>query len=240
MATYVTSDIHGQYELFTELLEKINLKNSDTLYVLGDILDRGPHPIKALKKIMEMPNAVCIAGNHEVMALDCLESFYLKEITDDNLDLIDGKTLDNVFTWQLNGSSSTIDEFRKLSPEEKQKTIDFMKDFSVYEEVTVKDRDYILVHAGLGDFSPDKSMEDYSLDDLIWTRPDYDRQYFEDKFVITGHTPTQFIEKNPRPGFIYKNNNHIAIDCGAHIPGGRLAAYCMETGEEYYSSTNDL
>lgn len=50
MATYVISDIHGQYKMFLDLLDKIKLKDTDTLYILGDILDRGPHPIKALIK----------------------------------------------------------------------------------------------------------------------------------------------------------------------------------------------
>ena len=31
----------------------------------------------------------------------------------------------------------------------------------------------------------------------------------------TGHTPTQAIRNNPNPGYIYRRNNHIAIDCGA-------------------------
>ena len=42
MATYVISDIHGMYNKFTELLNKIKLKDTDTLYILGDVLDRGP------------------------------------------------------------------------------------------------------------------------------------------------------------------------------------------------------
>ena len=84
-----------------------------------------------------------------------------------------------------------------------------------------------------------QDMEEYSLHELLWVRADYDKQYFEDTFVITGHTPTQCIEDNPRPGFIYRKNNHIAIDCGAHFPGGRLAAICLDTGEEFYSSPNE-
>lgn len=56
--------------------------------------------------------------------------------------------------------------------------------------------------------------------------------------MVTGHTPTQTIEGNPNPGFIYRYNNHIAIDCGAYYPGGRLAAICLDTGEEFYSSPN--
>ena len=69
MATYVISDIHGQYDMFIELLDKIQFQNTDTLYILGDILDRGQHPIKTLMKLMEMPNVICIVVNHEYMAL---------------------------------------------------------------------------------------------------------------------------------------------------------------------------
>ena len=69
---FVTSDIHGEYDKFIEILKQIQLKDTDTLYVLGDVVDRGPHPIKVLLKLMEMPNALCIVGNHELMALDGL------------------------------------------------------------------------------------------------------------------------------------------------------------------------
>ena len=181
-----------------ELLETIKFAETDTLYVLGDILDRGPHPIKVLKKLMEMPNAICMVGNHELMALECLQ-FLMKEITDTSIEELDKEMLDNLLTWQYNGSKSTIDEFSRLSSDEKQDVIDFIKEFTVYEEVTASDQNYLLVHAGLGNYSPEKDIEDYSLHDLIWLRADYDVKYFEDTFVITGHTPTQNIEDNPRP-----------------------------------------
>ncbi len=238
MATYVISDIHGQYDMFMELLGKIKLKDSDTLYVLGDVLDRGPHPIKTLMKLMEMPNAVCIVGNHELMALECLQ-FLMKEITDESIEEMDEEMADNLTTWQYNGSKPTIDEFRRLDPEARQDVIDFIKDFTINEEVSVNDKEYLLVHAGPGNYLPEKDIEDYSLHELIWMKADYDVQYFEDTYVITGHTPTQIIEGNPNPGFIYRRNNHIAIDCGAHIPGGRLAAICLDTGKEFYSSPNE-
>ena len=238
MAIYVMSDIHGQYDLFLELLEKIQLQEMDTLYVLGDILDRGLHPIRTLKKLMEMPNAICMVGNHELMALECLE-FLMQEITDLSIDKLDEKMLENLVTWQYNGSKTTIEEFRALSMEDRRDVIDFIREMLIYEELTVNGRDYLLVHAGLGGFSPEKEIEDYSLHDLIWERADYETQYFPDSYVITGHTPTQTIQGNPKPGYIYRHKNHIAIDCGAHIPGGRLAAICLDTGKEFYSSTNE-
>lgn len=222
MATYVISDIHGQYDMFMELLDQIHLKETDTLYILGDVLDRGPHPIKVLRKLMKMPNVICLVGNHELMALECLE-FLMKDITDMSIEELDDEMLDHLITWQYNESKSTIDEFSKLSSEEKQEVIDYIKDFLIYEELTVAGRDYLLVHAGLGNYSPEKDLEDYSLHDLVWVRANYEEQYFEDTFVVTGHTPTHCIEDNPNPGSIYRKNHHIAIDCGAHY-GGRLAA----------------
>ena len=234
MATYVISDIHGQYDEFIAILDRINLQDTDTLYVLGDILDRGPHPIKVLLKLMEMPNAICLVGNHEYMAVECL-SFLMQEVTDRSLDELDHKTLDNLVTWQYNGAKTTIDEFRELSREMQEEVIDFIKDMSIYEELTVGGQDYLLVHAGLGDFEPGKDIEEYSLHNLIWKHADYSCKYFDDKIVITGHTPTQFIKGNPKPGFIYRNNNHLAIDCGAYLEDGRLAAVCLETGEEFYT-----
>ena len=237
MATYVISDIHGEIDLFEELLDIIKLKDTDTLYILGDVLDRGPHPIKVLLKLMDMPNAVCIAGNHELMAMKCLK-FLCQEITEESISEWSSEKMEALLSWQRNGSATTLDEFHKLDPETRQDVIDFLQEFLTYEELTVGGKDYLLVHGGLGNYSPEKLIEDYSIEELVWFRADYGTQYFDDVYVVTGHTPTQGIEGNPKPGYIYRAKNHIAVDCGCYLPGGRLAAICLDTGEEFYSSTN--
>lgn len=63
--TYCISDIHGYYELFLRLMDKIKFGGGDTLYVLGDIVEKGPDSIRLAKLLFSMPNAVCIMGNHE-------------------------------------------------------------------------------------------------------------------------------------------------------------------------------
>ena len=238
MATYVTSDIHGEYDLFIRLLEKIQLKDKDTLYVLGDVVDRGPHPIKTLLKLMEMPNVLCLVGNHELMAIECLE-FLMQEITDTALESLDEKMLDNLVTWQYNGSRTTIEEFRQLNRTTQAEIIEYIKNFLIYEELKVSDKDYLLVHGGLGNFYPGKDIEEYSLKELVWDRAEYDITYFSEKYVITGHTPTQDIPGNPNPGYIFKGNNHIVLDCGCNRPDGRLAVICLDTMEEYYVERED-
>ena len=234
MATYVISDIHGEYDLFCRMLEKIGFGDEDILYVLGDVLDRGPHPVKTLQKLMEMPNAVCIVGNHELMALDGLK-LLRQEITEESIAKMDSKTVEELTIWiNYNGGRSTLDEFRALDRDTQNDVIEFIRDFSIYEEASVCGKDYIMVHAGLGNYYPGKEMDEYSLKELVWDRADTDIVYYPDKYVISGHTPTQYIPGNPRPGYIYRKNNHIAIDCGAYVKGGRLAAFCLDTGEEFY------
>ena len=251
MATYVISDIHGMYDKFIKMLEKIDFKDEDTLYVLGDVLDRGPNPIKVLQKMMEMPNVIPIVGNHEYMAMECLE-FLCTEITEEAIQNLSTEKINKFINWDYNGSESTILEFMKLDKEMKGEVLEYIDEFTIYEEVEVirekankkshgpKKGDkvtYLLVHAGLGNYSPKKKLEDYSLGEIVWERADYENPYYPDRenfFVINGHTPTQLIEENPKPGYIYRNSNHIAIDCGACFKGGRLAAICLETDKEYY------
>lgn len=45
---YVISDVHGRYDLFIKMLDKISFSDNDTLYLLGDMIDRGPDGIKLL------------------------------------------------------------------------------------------------------------------------------------------------------------------------------------------------
>lgn len=235
MSTYVIGDIHGEYEQLRTLLKKMNFGSEDHLYVMGDVVDRGPHPIKALQYLMSLPNCTCLVGNHEVMAISCLD-LLMNEITEDFLNSLKEEDMQSLLEWMNNGAKSTMDEFQKLTKEEQFEIIDFIGDFEAYAELNVNGQDYILVHAGLGnDFCYLTPMEEYALDELVWYRADYEIPYFEDKIVITGHTPTQRIACNPNPGYIYKGNNHIAIDCCACSNSGRLAGICLETGQEFYS-----
>lgn len=63
--TYCISDIHGEYDLFMRLLEKIRYSDSDRLIVCGDFLDKGTASIRLAKAIFDLPNSYSIMGNHE-------------------------------------------------------------------------------------------------------------------------------------------------------------------------------
>lgn len=235
MATYCISDIHGDYDKYIKMLRKINFRDKDILYVLGDIVDRGNDSLKILQDMMMRINVYPIIGNHEYMAINCLK-FLLKPITDEEIKNLDTNIIEGLTQWQDVGGQETIDEFHRLTAEEKEDIIDYLEEFSLYEEVTVKGRDFVLVHAGIDGFSPNKNMEDYSLHQIVFNCPDYSRVYFEDKFLVTGHLPTAYIKGNINPNRIYKANNHIAIDCGCSmgLQDSKLGCICLDTLEEYY------
>ena len=70
--TYVLSDIHGNLRRFESIMKQIDLQSDDTMYVLGDVVDRYPDGIKILRRIMKMPNARMLMGNHEYMMLQAI------------------------------------------------------------------------------------------------------------------------------------------------------------------------
>ena len=231
MAIYVMSDIHGNYEKYIQALNKINLKDNDTLFILGDILDRGSQSIKILQDMMYRYNVIPIIGNHEIMAYSILKVVFQK-IVDEDINKLDEEFLEDISLWFEDGGEATFEEFKALSKKDMEKILDYLKEFEAYEEIRVNDVDYILVHAGLGNFREDKKLYEYSLDELIFTRTDYSKPYYKDKIVITGHTPVQVIT-NKKSDKIYKANNHIAIDCGCGY-GGNLGVLCLDTMEEIY------
>ena len=72
---YVMSDIHGNMARFESVMKQINLQPTDTLYVLGDVIDRFPDGIRILRRLMVMPNVKMLLGNHELLMLNAIDGF---------------------------------------------------------------------------------------------------------------------------------------------------------------------
>ena len=70
--TYTVSDIHGCYDKYRKLLKKINFGSEDTLYVLGDVIDRGSAGFRILLDMAYRTNVVNLLGNYEAMAIDAI------------------------------------------------------------------------------------------------------------------------------------------------------------------------
>ena len=62
------SDLHGCYDKYMQMLEKIKFSSNDTLYILGDIIDREDNGIKILLDIMKRSNVIPLLGNHVIFS----------------------------------------------------------------------------------------------------------------------------------------------------------------------------
>ena len=75
---FLTSDIHGHYSMFEELLDKIKLTKKDLLIILGDSCDRGSKTYELYKKYYDLEkegyNIKHLRGNHEDMLIKAMES----------------------------------------------------------------------------------------------------------------------------------------------------------------------
>ncbi len=229
MMRYIVSDIHGCKKQYLELLEKIQFSNQDHLYILGDSVDRGKHPIEVLQYIMKQKNVTYIMGNHDYRLYT-----FIKELGLD-LNTFRNDEIKWAFKfWQHDGGLTTLNEFLELSEYERKEIYSFLEDVKVYEEVKHEGKRYILSHAGIINFEEGKSLKEYLNQDFFEGRMDYDTRYFQDEntYIVSGHTPTFYLRKDRKP-LVFQGNGHIAIDCGC-VYGGNLAAFCIETGDITY------
>ena len=224
MAIYCISDLHGQFTLFKKMLDKINFSSEDTLYVLGDVVDRGKDGIECLQYILNHPQMQMILGNHEKMMIDVL---YSKT----NLPR-------SIRSWNRNGNGPTIDGLIQLSDEEQLDLLTKVSKLPLYKELSVQGKSYYLVHGSPYSVKEEDFVQvdrrDYR-DYFVWERFNKDQQFFPDKIVIAGHTPTSYLQ-DITPLTIWHGNNIIDIDCGCAMlgDGGRCGCLCLDTLEEFY------
>lgn len=156
-----------------------------------------------------------LLGNHEAFLLTC--DFLFEEITEKSLAQLSKKQIDLLEIWIQNGGSPTLTGLKKIlrqDPELINGILDYLRDAPLYERIHVNQHDFILVHAGLDHFRPDRSLSDYAPDELLCARPTLETIYFEDATVIFGHTPTQYYGKEYQ-GKAVKTPSWICIDTGS-------------------------
>ena len=134
--------------------------------------------------------------------------------------------------WMNDGGETTVRQFCACSEDEREMILEYLEEFSLIEETEAGGREYVIVHAGLEPFDPDKDLQDYDLIACIFWSPDPDQRYYEDRIVISGHTPTLAFPE-PLKGKVIEKNGHVLIDCGC-VFGGSLAVYCLDNGQVTY------
>ena len=130
--TYLMSDIHGHYRKYLDILDKIGLSDGDDLYVLGDVVDRGPEPMALLNDMSMRANVFPLLGNHDWSAKIILRRLNV-EITTENISIqITADILSAYFGWLSDGGRETNNDFRKLSQDDRNAILDYLDEFEPY------------------------------------------------------------------------------------------------------------
>ena len=219
--TYVISDLNGNLAKFRALTEKLSLADDDVLYVLGDSADYGEQTVELLTDMSMRANVYPVAGDHDFTALKMLTGFekMLKSGA-----APDPEFAADMMAWAADGGKVTLDGYRALDEEMREGILDYLSEFSLFEEATAGGKDYVLVHAGIGGFDPALSPDEYEPEDFF-VPAKLGERFYPDKTLIVGGAPTG--------GKIEREEGLIRINCGLRETGV-LGCLCLETGEEIY------
>lgn len=223
---YIMSDLHGCYDKYLQMLDKINFGDDDTLYILGDIVDRGDCGIDAILDIAKRKNVISLLGNHDYYA----KTFFNLYCNDRN-SFGSAGVQSALKSWLSDGGQATYDKFIALDADKQSVVLQYLEQMELYKPLKVNGVKYLLSHT-VPEKRIMKKFPDFALKNFIMGEPDYELKYFADVFLVTGHTPTGFIDED-YVDRIYCKNNHIAIDCGA-VFGHKLGCICLDNLQEFY------
>lgn len=245
---YVMSDIHGNYDKFHKMLDKINFSENDKLIILGDIIDRGPDGIKLILEISGMDNVKYLGGNHEKMMI---ESLYMMMANNDP-NILEEEIMLYLDNWcNRNGGDVTWNEYKLLSYEDtnivNNAILQSLHDLSLH--VVIGNNSYFLTHA----FPSNDKNKTYC---DPWKRPTVHEinnidnilkqvmgpNYIDGTKAITGHTPVLYYHdaKNYEDGYhlgMYQKGNFFDIDCGCpytDLETSRLLCLRLNDMKEFY------
>jgi serine/threonine protein phosphatase 1 len=211
--TIVIADIHGCNRTLRHLIfEVVRLKKHDTLYLLGDMIDRGLDSKGVIDTIIELQTSGydvrAIRGNHEQLLLT-----YMLDPRYENLAI-----------WLANGGDATLQSYGVDTPEELVELLRFLNSLPLYRTTD----SHIFVHAGM-DFKRDDPFS--GEDAILWKRGgDVNEAKLNGRVLVSGHTPQSLLQIRRSLG-----RPHIRLDNGCVQGGpkprlGNLVALELESG----------
>lgn len=240
---YVLSDIHGNRRRFDSIMSQIQLKDEDTLYVLGDVIDRYPDGIRILRELMRMPNVKMLLGNHEYMMLEALDAPY---------DPQDAFSMalheDAISLWYRNGGRTTHNYLKHIRKEIRAEIFQYLRNLPYNIDVTVNGIAFKLVHgAPMEMYSQYEERYRDEKNFAVWKRLRIYDPIPGNYTLIFGHTTTKHYNYET-PMCIWKSGQMIGIDCGSGHPErkrlpddycGRLACLRLDDMKEFYSEESE-
>ena len=263
MGNYVVGDIHGCYDEWMELKNRIEMQDSEAVFILvGDIVDRGPKVMEmiewAMANITENGKYQMICGNHELEKIEWFAEFLEYRELYPELDYRDYFSDNYDF-------KSTLEK-NNVSLEQVQGIIRFFMELPFFKECYVdtgkkKGRQhYVIVHAYLPSDCTNKDgsvkktaltypkncvdtdriarvMEKQSK--VVWERNYNGYDQLKNTIVLHGHTPTlidEIFASRSEKGRICYQKNDINLDCGMVFrrKQSNLAAIRLEDLQEFY------
>lgn len=217
MAKYVVGDVHGCAKTLKSLLEnQIKLRPIDKVFLLGDLIDRGPDSKGVLDYIFLLLDndfdIQVLRGNHEEMFLQALSDEHFKSV------------------WLMNGGDAVLNNFGISEPAQiPEKYRDFFYHLPFYLSVD----NFLLVHAGF-DFSSEYIYKNKNA--MLWIRKfKVNPQKTENKIVLHGHTPQRLQDINTEitcareqfeigldNGCVFKNTPFLGNLCGLRLEDLKL------------------
>ena len=190
--TYVVSNLYGRLDKYEKLIKKINLKESDTLYILGNIVDHGEQSIELVNELSAQYNVYSVLGEHDYKAYLLLSEF-------DRILKAGGAPSASfsreMIAWAQDGGQATLEAFQSADEDSKEGFLDYLSDLPVFEEVKLKSgKEFVLICRGIDNFNNDTDLYDYELDDFMNGFIDIEKNYYGDKTLVVGyldyeHTP---------------------------------------------------
>ncbi|NJK39085.1 MAG: serine/threonine protein phosphatase [Oscillatoriales cyanobacterium RM1_1_9] len=191
----VVGDVHGHYDGLMQLLDYLDLGETDEVYFLGDLVDRGPKSAQVVE-FVKNSSYRCILGNHEHMMLSALPD--------------QGENPQAWQAWLYSGGYATISSYQDagIIPREH---LQWMKTLPLYIDLGGA----WLVHAGI---HPTIPLTKQAATEFCWVRKEFHqiaKPYFENKLVIVGHTIT-FTFEGVESGALVQGQGWLGIDTGVY------------------------
>lgn len=230
---YVMSDIHGNEKRFNSIMKQINLQECDTLYVLGDVVDRYYGGIRILRTLMKMPNVKMLLGNHEYMMLNAIDAS--SKISTEE---VKNGYCNEINLWYNNGGDVTHAYLKHIRKDIREEVLQYVRNLPINLNVCVNGIKYKLVHG-----SPIESISankwnyfkyDSEKEFAVWKRWSISDGVPEGYVLIFGHTPTSHFQRCEKME-LWFGDNAIGIDCGSGYVQGRLACIRLDDMKIYYS-----
>ena len=248
---YAISGLNGDYDAYKRVLAKLGFKalddieeedimneeavintleGEDVLYVLGNIIGAGGGSMKILQDMIGRDNVIAIAGDNELRITQSLRAL------DDHIrstgDVPPAAIMDKITSMLGEELSGAVKEFVELDDDDREDILDYLDEISeeAFLEVMMARKKYVMVHAGIRNFDPDKELDEYEAEDFTSEPADLDKTYYRNRTLVVGHVPTTELGGDGR---IVKKNNNIAIDCGCGR-GGQMGIFCLNNGSEMY------